>query len=145
MKVSFKGILQAHIEDLSVFPDLAPPMFIYLAVEDLHITILTSKELGPLKDQFEKDWKNYQDLFPLFPEVSFETEPYISDNGSKRSWVLNLAHWSQIKVWYWLYRVLVVMGLERKIQPSERVFHVSLANRTGIRFDSVPDPWNHKQ
>jgi len=145
MKVTFKGILQAHIEDLSFFPEIAPKMFIYLNKEDLHITLLNSQELGEYKEQFKKDWNNYKDLFPSFPEVSFEAKPYISDNGVKRSWVLDLDKWSQIKVWNWLYHVLTVMGLKKAIQPSERVFHVTLANTTGRKFHSVPDPWNHRK
>lgn len=145
MKVSFKGILQAHVEDLSVLPEIAPKGFIYLGEEDLHITLLNSKELGEYKEQFKRDWKNHQDLFPLFPEISFEAEPYIARNEGKCSWVLDLDKWSQFVVWYWLHKVLKIMGLHKVVQPSDRVFHVSLANTTGSRFDSVPDPWNHRQ
>lgn len=143
MKVELKGILQAHVEDLSSFPEIAPKGFIYLNGEDLHITLLTMKELEPFGSEFRKTWKEYKKIMPPFPEVSFKKDPYISNDGQKCSWVLDLDRWSQFKVWNWLYKVLSIMGLEKKVQPSNRVFHVSLANRTGSKNDSVPDPWRH--
>lgn len=147
MKVSLKGILQAHIEDLSVLPEIAPKGFIYLNAEDLHITLLTMKELYPANLEFRNDWNYHHNnkVLPPFPAVRFAETPYIVDNGEKRSWVLDLDEWSQHKVWNWLYEVLYLMDLEKEVQPSKRVFHVSLANATGSKFDSVPDPWNHKK
>lgn len=144
MKVELKGILQAHVEDLQSLPEIAPKGFVYLNGEDLHITLLTMTELRPFGAEFRKAWKEHADKIPPFPEVAFEKLPYIAKSKEKSSWVLDLDRWSQLKVWYWLYKVLSLMGLERNVQPSKRIFHVSLANRTGSKYDSVPDPWNYR-
>lgn len=139
MKATFKNIL-VGIPSEKELGDLGgikiPEGFV--SVDHLHITLLSSE----LSKEARKDLKG-KDLssIPSFPSVSF-LEPYVAHNGVKGSIVVDCVEQSAIKEW--VEGIVEQLGIDCKINP-ERVYHLSIANFTGSQFDSVPDPWNHKQ
>jgi hypothetical protein len=132
MQVVFKNILLVQIPHL----DMGIPEG-YKCVDHLHITLL-SNELG--KDvRKELKSKDLSILAP-FPSVSFGS-PYCASNGAKESYVCDCIEQDAIRTW--VENAIATLGIAVTLNPA-RVYHVSVANRTGSVFDSVPDPWNHR-
>jgi hypothetical protein len=131
LDIEFTGILVAQ----TVLPAIEIPSG-YLPVKYAHITILAN-ELG--KDR--KAWKtaNLKSL-PAFPSVTFSA-PYLASNGTKESVVCDCIEQDAIREW--VIQSIAILGIPVTLNP-ERVFHISVANRTGSQYDSVPDPWNHR-
>lgn len=130
--IKFTGILVASVP----LPAVEIPAG-YLPVDQPHITLLSS-ELG--KD-VRKAMKG-MDLacLPPFPSVTFGPA-YSADNGTKASIVCDCNEQAEIRAW--VESAVAALGIAVTLNP-ERVYHVSVANRTGSQFDSVPDPWNHR-
>ena len=131
--VKFTGILIASVS----LPSCEIPAG-FLPVDQPHITLLSSSELG--KD-VRKAMKG-MDLacLPSFPSVTFGPA-YSADNGTKASVVCDCVEQDAIRTW--VESAVAALGIAVTLNP-ERVYHVSVANRTGSQFDSVPDPWNHR-
>lgn len=129
--VRFTGILAAQV----VLPVIDVPTG-YLLVDHPHITLLAGVELGD-----RKVWKTADlSVLPAFPSVTFSS-PYLASNGTKESVVCDCVEQSIIREW--LVQSIAILGIPVALNP-ERVFHISVANRTGSQYDSVPDPWNHR-
>ena len=127
--IAFTGILVAQV----ALPVVEVPAG-YVPVDHPHITLLAG-ELG--KDR--KAWKA-ADLssLPAFPSVTFSA-PYLASNGAKESVVCDCVEQQAISEW--LAQAIAIVGIPAVLNPA-RVFHISVANRTGSQYDSVPDPWN---
>jgi len=144
MHLSFTGILQVSLDDSEV-PDVPVPEGMAL-IEALHITLLSSS-IKPHRKAFKKAFKAVRDSLPPFPGVTFG-EPYIADNGEKRSMVCDVIEQARVHEWVTecVLRCADVDETIADVEPeSDRVYHVSVANTTGSRFDSVADPWNHRK
>ena len=137
LTVKFSGILQAEV-DIRDLPEIAPPLFVYLDEKDLHITLLSS-EIKECRKEFKKVWKERGKSLPPFPRVTYG-EPYIADNGEKRSFVIDLSPKSQSDVAKWLAQALETLGIGSMVNHQGRVYHVSLANLTGSKFDHGSEP-----
>ena len=130
--IKFTGILTAKPRNyMCNFPKK------YIHVDNPHITLL-SYEL----DEDSRSLLKHKDLsiLPKFPMLTWG-HPYIVNNNVKESVVRDAIEQNLIKFW-----LKVSLGLlQLNIEPDpNRIFHVSIANRTGSQYDSVPDPWNHK-
>ena len=133
--VDFSGILFATVELPS---GVAIPEG-YKQVTSLHITLLSSELPKAVRKELKGIWG--MSSLPEFPSITFESKPFFANNGKKESLVLNCNEQDEIRAW--LVEVIAILGLSVTVNP-ERVFHLSVANRTGSKFDSVPDPWNHR-
>ena len=150
MEVKFQGILVASVSawcydsetrslslqaggDYEIPSDMEP-------VSELHITLLSS-ELDKKARKIAKARfaERGADLLP-FPSVTFGPA-YLADSGKKRSLVCNVIE--QDKVRQWVVACLALLGIEA--DAYFRVYHVSIANPTGSKFDSVPDPWRYRK
>ena len=128
--IAFTGILMAQV----ALPVIDVPTG-YLPVDHLHITLLAGLELGN-----RKAWKTADlSLLPAFPSLTFGPT-YFASNGTKESVVCDCNEQTAIREW--LVQAVAILGIPAVLNP-ERVFHISIANRTGSQYDSVPDPWNH--
>jgi hypothetical protein len=130
--VKFTGILVASVP----LPACEIPAG-FLPVEEPHITLLSS-ELG--KDVRKILKGKDLSILPPFPAVTFGPA-YSADNGTKASLVCDCVEQAEIRAW--VESAIATLGIPVTLDPS-RVYHVSVANRTGSKFDSVPDPWNHR-
>lgn len=130
--VKFTGILVASVP----LPAVEIPAG-FLPVDQPHITLLSS-ELG--KDVRKALKGRDLSALPDFPAVTWGA-PYSADNGIKASLVCDCVEQSQIRAW--VESAVAALGIAVVVDPA-RVYHVSVANRTGSQFDSVPDPWNHR-
>ena len=111
----------------------------YIAVFCPHITLLSHELSKSVRAELKATWGS--NTLPDFPEVT-HGEPYFASNGAKESWVVDCIEQDAIRAW--VTEVITLLGLDVTIDPS-RVYHLSVANRTGSPYDSVPDPWNHRQ
>jgi len=136
MKIKFQGILTALVESP---PQVDLPEG-FLPVEECHITLLSSELNKETRKAFKRVWKERADSLPPFPVVTFGSA-YLADSGKKRSLVCNVME--QDKVRRWVVTCLDLMGIEA--DAYFRVYHVSIANLTGSKFDSVPDPWRYRK
>lgn len=150
MQVSFQGILfasvsahcydsEARVLSLMGGGDYQIPEGMEL-VNELHITLLSSELDKEARKMFKARFaERSADLLP-FPEVTFGPA-YLADSGKKRSLVCNVRE--QDKVRQWVIGCLALMGIAA--DAYFRVYHVSIANPTGSKFDSVPDPWRYRK
>lgn len=130
--IAFTGILVAQV----ALPVVEVPAG-YLPVDHPHITLLAGVELGD-----RKAWKTADlSLLPVFPSLTFGPT-YFASNGTKESVVADVVEQDIIREW--LVQAVAILGIPAVLNPS-RVYHISVANRTGSQYDSVPDPWNHRQ
>ncbi|MFA6270670.1 MAG: hypothetical protein WC657_05705 [Candidatus Paceibacterota bacterium] len=134
MHVAFTGILVAEVTE--VIPANIPEG--YVRVDHTHITLLSSELSKAVRAYLKSNWG--ASSLPAFPNVTFG-ETYLADNGKKASLVATCNEQAEIRAW--VQQVVAILGLDVQVDPS-RVYHVSIANRTGSQFDSVPDPWNHR-
>jgi hypothetical protein len=137
LQPAFTGILVAKGLDKNDFSDMIPEGMI--PVDHLHVTLLSSELPKELRAKIKKDFSILDKL--EFPDVTFGN-PYIVDNGTKRSAVVDLNEQEPVRLWVKL--ALALFEIDTSIINPARVYHVSIANKTGSQFDSVPDPWNHK-
>lgn len=128
--VKFTGILIASVP----MPAIAVPDG-YVMVDVPHITLL-SNEIG--KDVRRAIKGMDLACLPAFPNVTFGM-PYLADNGTKASVVCDVNEQDEVRAW--VESAITALGVTVTMNP-ERVYHISVANRTGSRYDSVPDPWN---
>lgn len=130
--VRFTGILVAEPPTINceVPGDLVP-------VNGVHITLLSSELTSEVRRELRS-----ADLsaLPAFPTVTMG-ESYIADNGARRTLVCDVNEQDLVRGW--LEAAIDQLGIPVLINPS-RVWHVSVANRTGSPHDSIPDPWNHR-
>ena len=133
--VKFQGILTATVDNppQCEIPDNMQP------VTGLHITLLSSELDKEARKRFKEAWKENTYL-PTFPYVTFGPA-YLADSGKKRSLVCNVNE--QDKVRQWVIACLALLGIAA--DAYYRVYHVSIANPTGSKFDSVPDPWRYRK
>ena len=150
MEVKFQGILVASVtgwcdsesRTLSlqkggdyILPEGMEP------VSELHITLLSSELDKEARKVFKARFaERSADLLP-FPNVTFSPVAYYADSGKKRSFVVNVNE--QDKVRQWVIACLALLGIAA--DAYYRVYHVSIANPTGSKFDSVPDPWRYRK
>ena len=130
--VKFTGILVASVP----LPSCEIPAG-FLPVDQPHITLLSS-ELG--KDVRKALKGRDLSALPAFPAVTFGPA-YSADNGTKASLVCDVIEQGAVRAW--VESAVAALGIAVVVDPS-RVYHVSVANRTGSQFDGVPDPWNHR-
>lgn len=134
--VKFQGILFATVDaspNVAIPDDMEP-------VEGLHITLLSSELDKEARKRFKKAWKENSDKLLPFPKVTFGPA-YVADSGKKRSLVCNVMEQDLVR--QWVVACLAMLGIEA--DAYYKVYHVSVANPTGSKFDSVPDPWNHRK
>lgn len=134
MHVEFKNILVAEVTQA---PSAELPEG-FVRVDHTHITLLSSELSKPVRAYLKSNWGSSS--LPEFPSVTFG-ESYLADNGKKASVVADCNEQEAIREW--VSEVVSILGLDVTVDPS-RVYHVSIANRTGSQYDSVPDPWNHR-
>lgn len=131
--VNFNRILTATPKDFAVpIPPALKP------VDRPHVTLLY-KELS----QAGRDKLKHADLscLPPFPPLTWGPA-YLADDGKKRSLVRDAQEQDEIQLWVALAAHQLGLGAEDVLLDTNRVYHVSVANKTGSVFDSVPDPWN---
>lgn len=136
---AFKSILIGHLyEEGDPFASLTIPDGM-VRVDQIHVTILSS-ELDKDTRKILKG-KDLSILSPM-PTVTFGA-PYVASNSDtgKQSLVCDCNEQAEIRAW--VESAVAALGIAVTLNP-ERVYHVSVANRTGSQFDSVPDPWNHR-
>lgn len=134
MTVQFTGILIASAE----LPNVTIPPGL-VAVDHPHITLLSSELSRAVRQALRGI--NIAAIDEPFPTVTFG-EPYIADNGTRRTLVCDCVEQAEIRAW--LLDAVACLNLDVTVNES-RVYHISVANLTGIQFDSIPDPWNHRQ
>ena len=132
--VKFSGILVAALSapEIDIEED-------FVKVDKSHITLL-SYELSKDARKVMKTDFNSTNCTP-FPTITFG-DPYKADNGTKCSIVVDCNEQESIRKWI-EDNIINVINADISIDPS-RIYHISVANRTGSQFDSVPDPWNHR-
>jgi hypothetical protein len=130
--IEFAGILKAIMPS----PSIAIPQG-FVRVSEPHITLMARELSKPVKAELKATWGS--NTLPEFPTVTYG-QPYYSSNGVKQSIVVDCVEQSEIRVW--LQDVIRILMLDVTLDPT-RVYHLSVANRTGSPYDSVPDPWNH--
>jgi len=135
MSVKFQGILTV---DVATIPQVDIPTDMQL-IDQLHITLLSSEFSKETRKAFKKAWKNIKGNLPEFPAVTFGPA-YVADSGKKRSLVCNVIEQNIVR--QWVVKCLALADIQA--DPYYRVYHVSVANPTGGKFDSVPDPWNYR-
>ena len=134
---TFKGIFVAKTDDSSMFAGMIPEGMQLVSV--LHITLMSSELSKDARKQVKKNFN--PSVLPLFPNVTFG-KPYMANNGEKSSIVVDVNEQNAVRTWCKL--ACVILGLPEDTVKDARVYHVSIANPTGVPFDSVPDPWNHR-
>lgn len=151
MQVKFQGILVASVTaycydsesrtlSLEAGGDYQIPEGME-PVSELHITLLSSElDKEARKIMKQRFAERSQDLLP-FPAITFSHAAYLADSGKKQSVVVNVNE--QDKVRQWVIGCLALMGIAA--DAYFRVYHVSIANPTGSKFDSVPDPWRYRK
>ena len=131
--IKFVGILVA--EPIG-FKCPIPEGFFY--IDHPHITLL-SWELS--KENKQKLRDTDLSILDEFPSITWN-KPYLADNGKKISIVRDAIEQQAIKAWVW--KAIADLKLDCYVDNS-RIYHVSVANKTGSQYDSVPDPWNHRK
>jgi len=134
--VKFQGILFATVDNPPQV-DLPEGM---VPVDELHITLLSSERDKEARKRFKQAWAEKSDQLLPFPNVTFGPA-YFADSGKKRSIACNVVEQNAVR--QWVIACLVLLGIEA--DAYFKVYHVSVANPTGSKFDSVPDPWRYRK
>ena len=155
MKTSFTGILKLSLDTNMISklnflqeqivdenPDFKP-----LPNDKLHITLIHQSIFKGVNSKGEKLGKALSNLIKegKLPEPTFnielEDDIQFANQGEKQSFYVNVKNQSTIKEY--VKQIMSLIGGNQDPEP-QRVFHISLCNKTGSPFDSVAKVWEGK-
>lgn len=138
-EVVFDGILKIKLSDeqVSFIEQLElPPEAVRLKKKHLHITLIHQSFLKPFKAELKNRSKDYWSIFSP-PRIDFadNVEVRVDEELGRKSWVLWLEN--QDEMCEYVKTIMGSLTGEGFDPEPERRYHVSIANLTGNRGDSV--------
>ncbi|MAA65004.1 MAG: hypothetical protein CL581_09550 [Alteromonadaceae bacterium] len=141
-------VLNGHPQDYQVrqLQEDCESRYGLIAIAQPHMTILTSRDLKPLQKRSGMSNREFREwmkeMIPTFlpaPDVVINaSDVYSATEGEKASCYLILSNYLSFLLWR--AEIMLTLGvLGDDIDPS-RFFHISIANLTGNRVDSVANP-----
>jgi hypothetical protein len=110
------------------------PKAVALPPSQLHVTVCSFGSLKPHREIL-KAWVGKESSLPSAPEVVLVSSAELQVVGERWSWAAQLQLQPE---WHsWRKELLREMGFADINLDSERVFHLSLANKDGSPFSSV--------
>jgi len=134
----FDGMLKLHVSEgaqalfdaaVKVLPEEAKP----IRREVRHVSLIHQKHLKPWRKELKAAFK--AGSLKEFPAPLFMDDPIKVVRDERTSWILVASN--QVELRKHCKEFLAVLGEEPK--DTRRVYHVTIANLTGSRKDSVGD------
>ena len=138
-EVVFDGILKIKLSDeqVSFIEQLElPPEAVRLKKKYLHVTLIHQSFLKPFKAELKNRSKDYWSIFAP-PRIVFadRVEVRVDEELGRKSWVLWLENQDELREY--VKTIMDSLTGEGFDPEPERRYHVSVANLTGNRGDSV--------
>ena len=145
-QVKFQGILKvvpdsdviAQAKDMQAQILEQEPLMAPLPETKLHVTLIHQSVLKP----FRKIMKNME--FPQPPNISLNPEIKMAVQGdgstAVKSYFVEVNEQEELK--NYVNEVMTILGADPNPEPN-RVFHISLVNKTGSPSDSVAYTWEY--
>jgi len=132
--LKFSGILKLALDpntlqSVKKLTDELPPDANPLKEKDLHITLVHQDVLKPYRQQL----KSFDLSSVPPPQIVMTDKVYKLEKGGRTSWVSVLANQQEMAAF--VNKFLQSLGLPSN--PENRVYHITIANATGLAGDSV--------
>lgn len=136
--VVFDGMLKLHLGEANVMVDRAlkrlPAIALPIKFDKRHVSLVHQRLLKPYRKELKVAYRS--DTLKTPPRVKLGTKVHLVSRGGRMSWFLVVQNSKAMR--RYINDVMASVGAGPAMEP-DRLFHVSIANLTGSRKDSVGD------